>query len=416
MSARAWMLTLAVVVAATVASADIGMVVAHHPPTAKGTIAVTRASCAEHWAAPVAGPASFTITNHTKQVVDVQLLGAGTPLVFAEIFTLGPKTTRPLVATLAPGRYSWQCVSSDGVAWYSDTEEIAGPRQVVATPGYEPVSFDDLSAVTAYREGITTGLATLATATEVLQTAVDSGDMAAAKAKWLVAHLDYERLGAAYDTFDEFDDQINGRPDGLPGGVDDPHFTGFRRLEYALWHGQHETTLKRLVHQLDADVHGLVEAFPHQLTTATDVPLRAHEILENALQFELTGDTDEGSHTNLATVRANVDGDARGGRRHHPAAGAAKPGAPARGDRRPPRSGHARRLVPVSRRELAAGAGSRHRRTRTARRQGGPFARRALRHPGYPPAVPGGSGLMSAPRVSRRHFLQPAPRLGPPPQ
>jgi high-affinity iron transporter len=31
--------------------------------------------------------------------------------------------------------------------------------------------------------------------------------------------------------------------------------------------------------------------------------------MENALQFELTGDTDEGSHTNLATVRANIDGD-----------------------------------------------------------------------------------------------------------
>jgi high-affinity iron transporter len=33
-----------------------------------------------------------------------------------------------------------------------------------------------------------------------------------------------------------------------------------------------------------------------------------HEILENAIQFELTGQTDEGSHTNLATARANVDG------------------------------------------------------------------------------------------------------------
>jgi high-affinity iron transporter len=41
---------------------------------------------------------------------------------------------------------------------------------------------------------------------------------------------------------------------------------------------------------------------------ATDLPLRAHEILENALQFELTADTDEGSNTNLATVLANVQG------------------------------------------------------------------------------------------------------------
>ncbi len=60
--------------------------------------------------------------------------------------------------------------------------------------------------------------------------------------------------------------------------------------------------------QLDNDVNALVAAFPHQLLVNTDIPLRAHEILENALQFELTGDTDYGSGTNLATMRANVDG------------------------------------------------------------------------------------------------------------
>ncbi len=36
--------------------------------------------------------------------------------------------------------------------------------------------------------------------------------------------------------------------------------------------------------------------------------IRAHEITENALQFELTAQTDYGSHSNLATARANLDG------------------------------------------------------------------------------------------------------------
>ncbi len=39
-----------------------------------------------------------------------------------------------------------------------------------------------------------------------------------------------------------------------------------------------------------------------------DLGLRAHEILENTVQFELTGRTDYGSGTNLATARANLDG------------------------------------------------------------------------------------------------------------
>ena len=72
---------------------------------------------------------------------------------------------------------------------------------------------------------------------------------------------------------------------------------------------QPEATLTGVADTLDADVHGLIKAFPGQLVLVTDIPLRAHEIMENALQFELTGETDEGSHTNLATVRANIDGD-----------------------------------------------------------------------------------------------------------
>ncbi|WNI14511.1 EfeM/EfeO family lipoprotein [Streptomyces sp. ITFR-21] len=39
-----------------------------------------------------------------------------------------------------------------------------------------------------------------------------------------------------------------------------------------------------------------------------DMGLRAHEIIENAEQFELTGRTDYGSGTNLATASANIDG------------------------------------------------------------------------------------------------------------
>ena len=39
-----------------------------------------------------------------------------------------------------------------------------------------------------------------------------------------------------------------------------------------------------------------------------DLPLRAHEILEDTLQFQLTGSADQGSGTNLATAAANLDG------------------------------------------------------------------------------------------------------------
>jgi high-affinity iron transporter len=265
-------------------------------------------TCAHGWKAPPSGAETFQVRNRTTGTMDVQLLATGGQLTYAEIPTLGPGTTLALGVTLGPGRYTWQCASLSGAIYESNPEQVRGPA-ADATPGYIDVRPDDLSAaVDTYRDSVTLGLATLAAATDQLRADVDSGNLAVAEAQWLVAHLDYERLGAAYDTFGDFYDEIDGRADGLPGGVDDADFTGFHRLEYGLWHGQPQATLAMVADQLDGFVNGLVAAFPHQETLETDVPLRTHEILENALQFELTGDTDYGSGTNLATMRANVDG------------------------------------------------------------------------------------------------------------
>ena len=66
--------------------------------------------------------------------------------------------------------------------------------------------------------------------------------------------------------------------------------------------------MRRATDRLDRDVHELVSVFGRQITDPNDVALRTHEVLENTLQFELTGATDQGSHTNLATAKANLDG------------------------------------------------------------------------------------------------------------
>src|SRR5262249_34120943 len=108
--------------------------------------------------------------------------------------------------------------------------------------------------------------------------------------------------------FGDLADAIDGRPDGLPGGADDPAFHGFLRVEHLAWAGAPAADVAAAVTDLDASVHALQTSFAGATIVASDVPLRAHEILENTLQFELTGDTDQGSHTSLATARANVDG------------------------------------------------------------------------------------------------------------
>ena len=79
--------------------------------------------------------------------------------------------------------------------------------------------------------------------TDRLDAAVQAGRLDEARRLWVPAHLDYSKLGVAYDTFGRFNDEINQRPMGLAGGVHDPKFRGFLRLEYGLWHGQPQATL-----------------------------------------------------------------------------------------------------------------------------------------------------------------------------
>src|SRR6202044_2453984 len=59
---------------------------------------------------------------------------------------------------------------------------------------------------------------------------------------------------------------------------------------------------------LQQDVLALQKAGPTMEVSLLDIGLRTHEILENALQFQLTGEDDYGSGTTLATVTANIAG------------------------------------------------------------------------------------------------------------
>ena len=61
-------------------------------------------------------------------------------------------------------------------------------------------------------------------------------------------------------------------------GVDDPSWTGFLRVEFALWQNQPASTVAATADQLDAYVHQLVVAFPEQTIPSNDLSLRTHEI------------------------------------------------------------------------------------------------------------------------------------------
>ncbi|MFI9722260.1 iron uptake transporter permease EfeU [Streptomyces sp. NPDC052396] len=301
----AWVIPAAVVAVPAVAA---GAVVAFSggKPAGAQTVAVSEKECGKGFTAPRPGRQTFQMHNTGDKASEVYLIDPASNAVYGEIEGLAPGTTRDLVATVGGGQYAWRCVPTGGKAVTSAAVRVSGGGNVKAVA---PVSEEDLAApLAAYKNYVNQGLGTLTSQTQKLSDDIHGGDLDAARADWLTAHRTYSSLGAAYGTFQDFDQKINGRKDGLPDAERDKDFAGFHRLEYGLWHGQSADDLRGPAEQLTKDADGLRKAFPTQDFDPGDLPLRTHEILENTLQFELTGDTDEGSGTNLATADANLTG------------------------------------------------------------------------------------------------------------
>ena len=188
-----------------------------------------------------------------------------------------------------------------------------GAAAPVVIPVYSGELYGPLFQYRGYVRGLLTALEGQ---TATLTADIDAGNLAAAESAWLAAHLTWLRIGqddGAYGAFGQLGRQIDGTAAGLVRGTADPCFTGFHRVELDLWTDGNlpaaatdAARLQSLVTTLAA--RNLAKELPTSVTGLANWTLRAHEILEDALRDSLTADDDYGSHTDLASITADVAG------------------------------------------------------------------------------------------------------------
>jgi iron uptake system component EfeO len=299
--------TRAAALAAALAVTTGGAVACSGGAPSADRVSVSNGGCGASW--KLAGPGwhTFQVHNTAAEGAEIDLINPANGAIYAEVEALGPGTTSPMRLNVGSGSYAFRCLFEDADAITGPTVTVAGHTR--GTPAILPITRNDLfGPARTYHDWIAAGLDTLASQTAALAADIHGGNLAQAKADWLTAHLTYERLGAAYDAFGDFDGEINGTTAGLDGGVNSPGWTGFYRLEYGLWHGQSARQLTGAANTLVTDVRRLRAAWPDMEIDLLDMGLRTHEILENALQFQLSGHDDYGSGTTLATVGATIAG------------------------------------------------------------------------------------------------------------
>jgi iron uptake system component EfeO len=275
---------------------------------ARTRILVSVDRCGSGWSSPVAGQQHFALADVDTRAGEVYLTDAKTGAVYAEVDPLGPGTTADMDVYLGSGSYAFRCAMEDEATVVGPTVTVPGHVAPSATPVAAVSQAELVPATLAYESYVKGRIPTLAALVDALQADIAANDIGKAKTDWIAAHVEYERLGAAYGAFGDLDGEINGLPEGLPKGTADPDWTGFHRVEYGLWHGESAASLAAPTAALADAVGQLGDEFAAAQIDPLELSIRAHEITENALEFELTGRTDFGSHSNLATIAANLEG------------------------------------------------------------------------------------------------------------
>ena len=309
---RPWLVAgVLVVVPALAAGLTIATLPAA-PVSAASTVMVTRTDCAPQWTAATAGTQTITVTNNSGLAGEINLDNAS-GAVIGEIETIGPGTSAPLTATLEAGTYTIQCLMGSLPTTASPPVTVSARGTTVAAPvAVKPVTVAELAPPNKlYQAYATAQLGALTRDVTALEADLKGGHIAQAKKDWLTAQLAWERVGASYDSFGDLGLAVDGLPDGLPAGVSDKGFTGLHRLEYGLWHGQPASVLLPVAVTLAANVATAAKNLvsDDEAGDPTQLPLRAHEIIEDALRDHLSGLDDQGAGAAYAMTYADTQVD-----------------------------------------------------------------------------------------------------------
>jgi len=144
--------------------------------------------------------------------------------------------------------------------------------------------------------------------TEAFVAAVKAGDLAKARALFAPTRISYERIEPIAELFSDLDVSIDARADDFEKAEKDPAFSGFHRLEHALWDKESTKGMAPYADKLLADVKDLHARIDGLVFPPKAVIGGAAVLMEEVAATKISGEEDRYSHTDLWDFRGNFDG------------------------------------------------------------------------------------------------------------
>jgi iron uptake system component EfeO len=268
---------------------------------AGGVISVeaTDSQCAVSTTTAPAGTITFLVQNTGSKVTEFYVYGAGDRIV-GEVENITPGVSRELkVEITEPGTFTTACkpgMLGDGIR-----------AEFTVTGSAQPGSADQkvAKAIADYKSYVAEQSTQLVAGTEAFVAAVKAGDVAKAKSLYTPARQPWERIEPVAESFGDLDPKIDGREDVVEEGLP---FTGYHRLEKDLWVDGLKPDSSAIADQLLADVKTIAEKATAVDFTALSIANGAKELLDEVATTKITGEEERYSHTDLADMKANLQG------------------------------------------------------------------------------------------------------------
>ncbi len=264
-------------------------------------VAINDTACEPMELTVPSGQVEFQIQNNSSRKLEWEILNG--VMVVDERENIAPGLRDKMTVTLLPGEYAMTC----GL--------LNNPRGklVVTDSGFKQAGGEaDLAKLAeplaAYKKYVQAEAVELVSKTEAFVAAIKTGKQDEAKAMFADVRTHYERIEPIAELFNELDPAIDAREDDFKQGPKDPEFTGFHRLEYALWIEKSVADVGAIADRLQDDVRKLKAEIDVLNFPPSKVVGGAAVLIEEVAGSKISGEEDRYSHTDLSDFQANMDG------------------------------------------------------------------------------------------------------------
>ncbi|WP_049855005.1 iron uptake system protein EfeO [Dickeya fangzhongdai] len=263
-------------------------------------ITVNDKQCEPMQVTVAAGKTQFVVANASQKNLEWEILKG--VMVVEERENIAPGFTQKMTANLEPGEYDMTCgllSNPKGKLVVTASGEAAAAKTNV---------LDLVGPIAEYKVYVTKEVEGLVQQTKLFTAAIKAGKLDEARKLYAPTRQHYERIEPIAELFSDLDGSIDAREDDYEKKAEDPKFTGFHRLEKALFADNATKGMEHYADQLYADTQELQKRIASLTFPPSKVVGGAAGLIEEVAATKISGEEDRYSRTDLWDFQANVDG------------------------------------------------------------------------------------------------------------